>query len=66
MWIENGKVELIGETESVISEYYNHVKKIINKIRKGKNPYDNGDTAKKITKILETVKLPPIQKKITY
>jgi len=34
--------------------------------RRSKNPYDNGETAKKVVKILETVKLPPIQKIITY
>lgn len=36
------------------------------KVQSGKNPYDNGDTTKKIIKILETVKLPDIQKVIVY
>jgi len=40
--------------------------KFIVKVKKGKNPYDNGNTAKKIVKILENIKLPPIQKVITY
>lgn len=38
-------------------------RKIINKSR---NPYDNGNTAQQVVKILETIKLPPIQKVITY
>jgi UDP-N-acetylglucosamine 2-epimerase (non-hydrolysing)/GDP/UDP-N,N'-diacetylbacillosamine 2-epimerase (hydrolysing) len=41
-------------------------KQFIAKVKKGKNPYDHGDTAKKIVKILETLKFPPIQKVITY
>lgn len=41
-------------------------RKFIVKVRHGKNPYDHGDTAKQVVKILETVKLPPIQKLITY
>ena len=41
-------------------------KAFIARAKRGKNPYDNGDTAKKIVKVLETVKLPPIQKVITY
>jgi GDP/UDP-N,N'-diacetylbacillosamine 2-epimerase (hydrolysing) len=40
--------------------------KFINKVKKGKNPYDGGNTAEKVVKILETIKLPPIQKVITY
>lgn len=38
----------------------------IKKARLAKNPYDNGFTAQKVVKILETIKLPPIQKVITY
>lgn len=38
----------------------------IEKVKKGKNPYEHGDTAKQVVKILETIKLPPIQKVITY
>ena len=41
-------------------------KNFIEKSRKCKNPYDQGDSAKKIVKILETIDLPPIQKVITY
>jgi GDP/UDP-N,N'-diacetylbacillosamine 2-epimerase (hydrolysing) len=41
-------------------------KKFINKVKGGKNPYDNGNTAQKVVKILETIELPPIQKVITY
>lgn len=41
-------------------------KKFIAKVKKGKNPYDHGNTAKQVVKILETVKLPPVQKVITY
>lgn len=41
-------------------------KKFIKKVRAGKNPYDNGNTAEKVIKILENLKLPPIQKIITY
>lgn len=38
----------------------------IKKARLAKNPYDNGWTAQKVVRILETIKLPPIQKVITY
>ncbi len=41
-------------------------KKFRIKVKKGKNPYDFGNAAGKIVDILETVKLPPIQKVITY
>lgn len=40
--------------------------KFIKKVRSAKNPYDNGLTAQKVVKILENIKLPPIQKVITY
>lgn len=40
--------------------------KFIQEVKKGKNPYDQGDTAKKVVKILEKIKFPPIQKTITY
>ncbi|MEK7644485.1 MAG: UDP-N-acetylglucosamine 2-epimerase [Patescibacteria group bacterium] len=36
------------------------------RVKKGKNPYDQGDTAKQVVKILETVVMPPVQKVITY
>lgn len=38
----------------------------IRKVKKGKNPYDGGSTAERIVKILEEIKLPPIQKVISY
>lgn len=41
-------------------------RKFVRKSRKAKNPYDQGDSARKIVKILETIDLPPIQKVITY
>lgn len=41
-------------------------KKFIKKVQNGKNPYDGGNTAEKVVKILETIELPPIQKVITY
>lgn len=41
-------------------------KKFISKVSNGKNPYDGGNTAEKVVKILETIELPPIQKVITY
>lgn len=41
-------------------------KEFIKKAKRGKNPYDNGDTARKVIKILENIDLPPIQKVITY
>ncbi len=41
-------------------------KEFIALVKRGKNPYDNGDTAQKIVEILENIELPPIQKVITY
>lgn len=41
-------------------------KAFIVKVKKGKNPYDHGDTAKQVVKILENLEFPPIQKTITY
>jgi len=40
--------------------------KFIQKVKRGKNPYDHGDTAHKVVKILESVKLPPVQKVLPY
>lgn len=45
------------------SLYDKEFRKIVNRT---KNPYDNGDVAQKVVKILETIPLPPIQKVITY
>lgn len=41
-------------------------RKFIAKVKRGKNPYDQGDTARTVVKILETVTLPPVQKVIRY
>jgi GDP/UDP-N,N'-diacetylbacillosamine 2-epimerase (hydrolysing) len=41
-------------------------KRFIKKVKNSVNPYDNGKTSMKIVKILETIKLPSIQKVITY
>jgi UDP-N-acetylglucosamine 2-epimerase (non-hydrolysing)/GDP/UDP-N,N'-diacetylbacillosamine 2-epimerase (hydrolysing) len=35
-------------------------------IKRAKNPYDHGDTARKIVTILETIPLPPVQKVLRY
>ncbi len=56
-------------SESAITEIIKKAlfdKKFISQVKRGVNPYDNGDTAAKVVKILETIKLPPIQKVITY
>ena len=36
------------------------------KVKRGKNPYDKGNAASKIVRILETIELPPVQKVIHY
>ncbi|KKS00010.1 MAG: UDP-N-acetylglucosamine 2-epimerase [Candidatus Magasanikbacteria bacterium GW2011_GWC2_41_17] len=41
-------------------------KNFIRRAKKSKNPYDHGDTAKKVVKILANVKLPPIQKVLGF
>jgi GDP/UDP-N,N'-diacetylbacillosamine 2-epimerase (hydrolysing) len=41
-------------------------KKFITLVKSEKNPYDSGKAAPKIVKILETIKLPPVQKIIQY
>jgi UDP-N-acetylglucosamine 2-epimerase len=38
----------------------------LQKVRRAKNPYDQGDTAKRVVHVLETVRLPKVQKVITY
>lgn len=38
----------------------------IRRAKHGKNPYDQGNTARRVIKILENIRLPPIQKVITY
>lgn len=37
-------------------------KKFITQVKHGKNPYEGGNTAKRIVRILKTINLPPIQK----
>ncbi len=41
-------------------------KKFIAKVKRGKNPFDHGATARKIVSVLETVKLPSVQKVLPY
>lgn len=41
-------------------------KKFLKRVKSGKNPYDNGDSTSKIVSILENIKIPHIQKVITY
>ncbi len=41
-------------------------KAFIKKVRKGKNPYDHGNTARQVVSVLESIKLPPVQKIISY
>lgn len=36
------------------------------RLKRAKNPYDNGDTAKKVVDILANIKLPNVQKVLTY
>lgn len=67
---ERGKniIDVNGEERQI----YSAIKKalfnrsFINKARRGKNPYDNGNTAAKVVKILESIELPNIQKVINY
>lgn len=47
-------------TKSLFDEQYREM------VKYGVNPYDNGNTATKVVTILETIKLPPIQKVISY
>jgi len=54
-----------GEIFSAIKNCLDN-SKFRTKVKNGHNPYDHGITAKKIVKILETVKFPSIQKVITY
>lgn len=59
--VANDKKAIIGAIKKALFD-----KLLITKIKSGKNPYDNGDTAKKVTKILEQIKLPSAQKVISY
>jgi GDP/UDP-N,N'-diacetylbacillosamine 2-epimerase (hydrolysing) len=41
-------------------------KTFVSRVKRGKNPYDHGDTARSVVRILETVVMPSVQKVITY
>ncbi len=41
-------------------------KKFRAKVKRAKNPYDHGDTARQVVKILETIKLPRVQKVLPF
>jgi UDP-N-acetylglucosamine 2-epimerase (non-hydrolysing)/GDP/UDP-N,N'-diacetylbacillosamine 2-epimerase (hydrolysing) len=59
--VDYDKKEIMNAIERCLFD-----KKFINKVHNGKNPYDAGNTAEKVVRILETIELPPIQKVITY
>lgn len=59
--VDYRKEEIIRAIEKSLFD-----KKFIKKVQNGTNPYDGGNTAVKVVKILETINLPPIQKVITY
>lgn len=59
--VSNNKIHIQAAIEKSLFDK-NHIKMI----QFGTNPYDNGNTALRIVKILETVELPPIQKVIGY
>ena len=40
--------------------------RFIARVKRGRNPYDHGDTAQRVVKILETMPFPDVQKVITY
>lgn len=54
-----------GTIERAITKCFTD-RAFIAKVKRGKNPYDHGDTAKQIVHILETIQLPAVQKVITY
>ena len=59
--VKNSSQEIFKAIEKSLFD-----KRFIGKVKRGKNPYDNGDTTRKVIGILENIKLPPIQKVITY
>lgn len=59
--VEHNETEIIKAIEKALFN-----KRFINKVRRAKNPYDNGNTVRRVVRILETIKLPAIQKVITY
>lgn len=59
--VEHNTGDIMNAIEKSIND-----KKFIDMVKKGKNPYDNGNTAKQVVEILESIELPSIQKLITY
>lgn len=59
--VSQKKEEIIKAIEKALFD-----KRFIKKAKKGKNPYYFGGTARKVVRIIETIKLPPVQKVITY
>ena len=59
--VDHNKEQIINAIKKALFD-----KNFRSKVNRAFNPYDGGDTAKKVIHILETIKLPPIQKVITY
>lgn len=59
--VNHNKNEIVAAIKKCLFD-----KKFIKKVQTSPNPYDSGNTAKKVVKLLETLNLPPIQKVITY
>lgn len=59
--VDYKKDQIVAATQKALFD-----KKFIKLVRESKNPYDNGNTAKQVVKILETIQFPPVQKVITY
>lgn len=59
--VENKESDIILAIKKALFD-----REFIEKAKKGWNPYDQGDTAKHVVKILETMEMPSIQKVITY
>ncbi len=59
--VPNDKREILKAIDKSLND-----KEFIQRVRHGKNPYDHGNTARQIVDILERIKLPPVQKIITY
>jgi GDP/UDP-N,N'-diacetylbacillosamine 2-epimerase (hydrolysing) len=59
--VDNDRRQIVSAIQKALFD-----QDFIRTVKNGKNPYDNGDTAKKIIDILEHIELPPIQKVITY
>ncbi len=59
--VENNTQDIVSAIEKSLTDV-----EFIETVKTGENPYENGDTAKQVVHILETVNLPPIQKVINY